>query len=299
MSPTLLLLGSLEYTSRDTYYRRVQLEALARLHDWYFVLHAAHLMAQAAFLLHLLNFQPRIGIVTRSLGHASHDLGAFLLMLALVVALYAGAGHVLFGAAVAPFATLPRALDTCFAMLMGDTAVGGALRALPRPLRTVGAIYFWSFMLLVFLVLINFVLAIICDAFCEVKEATEGAPSVWEEVRGLLSDAAARVTGRQRVSTREIGAMLERWADGAERAQQLGDGAAAAPPEAVPLSAVEVHAVLQLRASLAAGKGDGNDDAAQQRLRYMAAWIHRTLRPMKLRDDLAATVQNDPDAPVR
>lgn len=34
-------------------------------------------------------------------------------------------------------------------------------------------LYFWSFMILVFLILLNFLLAIIVDAFSEIKEATK------------------------------------------------------------------------------------------------------------------------------
>ena len=34
-------------------------------------------------------------------------------------------------------------------------------------------LYFWSFMILVFLILLNFLLAIIVDAFSEIKEGTK------------------------------------------------------------------------------------------------------------------------------
>jgi hypothetical protein len=36
-----------------------------------------------------------------------------------------------------------------------------------------GVLYFWSFMILVFLILLNFLLAIIVDAFSEIKETTK------------------------------------------------------------------------------------------------------------------------------
>jgi hypothetical protein len=36
-----------------------------------------------------------------------------------------------------------------------------------------GVLYFWSFMILVFLILLNFLLAIIVDAFSEIKEGTK------------------------------------------------------------------------------------------------------------------------------
>jgi hypothetical protein len=51
-------------------------------------------------------------------------------------------------------------------------------------------------MLLVFTLLLNFVLAIICDSFCEVKEATNAAPGILEEIQGLMVDWFRHITGK-------------------------------------------------------------------------------------------------------
>lgn len=47
-----------------------------------------------------------------------------------------------------------------------------------------GTLFFWTYELLVFMVLLNFLLAIIVDAFSEVKEQTHETTGIHTEVRG-------------------------------------------------------------------------------------------------------------------
>jgi hypothetical protein len=92
--------------------------------------------------------------------------------------------------------------------------------------NTIGQLYFWSFELIVFMVLLNFLLAIIVDAFCEVKEATVDASSIFTGVADLVSvcwaDMAARfyrhaaiddgLGPRIRISISDMGAWLKQLA---------------------------------------------------------------------------------------
>jgi hypothetical protein len=68
-----------------------------------------------------------------------------------------------------------------------------------------GVLYFWSFMILVFMILLNFLLAIIVDAFSEIKNATKERTGGWRgsiwaleaqnpelSRKGALHDAAMR-----------------------------------------------------------------------------------------------------------
>ncbi len=70
------------------------------------------------------------------------------------------------------FSSFGRALDTCFAVLLGDISVLDDLHLLTGLQGLAGTLFFWSFELLVFMVLLNFLLAIIVDAFSEVKDRT-------------------------------------------------------------------------------------------------------------------------------
>jgi hypothetical protein len=284
----------------------LQLETLLEIQDWYFVLHAIHLAQQTVYLLRLMLFQPRIGIVSRSLAHALHDIGNFLLMLAVVLIFYAAAGNTLFGSQISYFATMSDSILTCLSMLTGDTGVAAELRVLVQPLRTVGVFFFWSFMILVFLLLFNFALAIICDAFCEVKEATDMAPGLWEEIFSLIRDFVLRFSGKHRLQTYEIGALLKRWADGAESAKALMQTNADEPEQTVRVTPLSIYCALKFRSviihgALGAQKDElpGTDtEGSDKQLRYMASWIWNMLRPRRVCTDPNST-RTDPDALVR
>ena len=70
------------------------------------------------------------------------------------------------------FSTFGTAVNTCFAILLGDISVNDDLNQLQGLQGVAATLFFWSFELLVFMVLLNFLLAIIVDAFSEVKENT-------------------------------------------------------------------------------------------------------------------------------
>ena len=88
------------------------------------------------------------------------------------------------------FATFGSAVNTCFAILLGDISVNDDLKMLSGLQGVAATLFFWSFELLVFMVLLNFLLAIIVDAFSEVKENTH-------ETTGGLEVQQQAVIGRR------------------------------------------------------------------------------------------------------
>ncbi len=66
------------------------------------------------------------------------------------------------------FATFGDSVNCCFEILLGNIDVNTELRQLGGLQSIAGALFFWSYELLVFMVLLNFLLAIIVDAFSEV-----------------------------------------------------------------------------------------------------------------------------------
>lgn len=63
----------------------------------------------------------------------------------------------------------PHSINTCFEILLGNIDVNTDLRALGGLQSVAGILFFWTYELLVFMVLLNFLLAIIVDAFSEVS----------------------------------------------------------------------------------------------------------------------------------
>ncbi len=67
------------------------------------------------------------------------------------------------------FASFGDSVKTCFGILLGNIDVNTKLRELGGLQSAAGAVFFWSYELLVFMVLLNFLLAIIVDAFSVVR----------------------------------------------------------------------------------------------------------------------------------
>ena len=94
--------------------------------------------------------------------------------------------------------------------------------------RLPGTLFFWSFELLVFMVLLNFLLAIIVDAFSEVKASTSETVGLHTEVINLLADRARVWFGRyfnvHHIPEGRLAALLRQWASlkGGEDEEKTG-----------------------------------------------------------------------------
>lgn len=78
-----------------------------------------------------MDFQPRLGVVTRALQLAGPDLLHFFLVAGSVFLCYCVMGFLIFGNSLSWFATLGTSINTCFEMLLGEFAdVNTDLRAL-------------------------------------------------------------------------------------------------------------------------------------------------------------------------
>ena len=138
-------------------------------------------------LLKTLDFQKRMGIVTRTLFAALTDLGHFGVLFSIVFGAFALLAHVSFGNAVYGFSTYSQAVLTCFNMLLGHLDVIDEIFML----RDQVMVTFWymSFIFLVFFILLNVLLAILVDSYVEVKNATSNAKSMPSEMIQLLRSA--------------------------------------------------------------------------------------------------------------
>lgn len=148
-------------------------------------------------LLKLLDFQPKLGLITKTIFKAASDLGHFMIIFVFVVGIYTVQAYYLFGNSIEDFSNPGAAFNTCFNMLMGDNGPNSAVLAL-RPVA--GAIFIYTFILVVFFVLLNILLAILVEAYLRVVEDAQTALSVVEEL-GSLGKAMLKGTEfyRQRI----------------------------------------------------------------------------------------------------
>lgn len=121
-----------------------------------------------------MDFQPRLGVITRSLRLALPDLLHFALVAGAVFLGHAMMAFLIFGSAVPEFSGFGASVATCFSMLLGDAGdVPARLGALGGVQGAAGVLFFVAFELVVFLVMLNLLLAIIVDAFATVSGRAE------------------------------------------------------------------------------------------------------------------------------
>lgn len=106
------------------------LQFLVNTLSWYYALNGINILLVIARILNLMHFQPRLGVVTRSLLLAGPDLLHFTVVAGIVFVGYAMMAHVIFGNVIEKFSSFRLSIDTCFEMLLGEISVNEDLKAL-------------------------------------------------------------------------------------------------------------------------------------------------------------------------
>ncbi|KAK3241931.1 hypothetical protein CYMTET_48339 [Cymbomonas tetramitiformis] len=145
-------------------------------------------------LLKVCDFQPRMGILTRTIAMAASDLYHFFLLLLLIFMGYSITGHLVFGTTLKPFSRLMDSMYTLFnLMVFGDNSMADDLFLLIKSHGTAMGIvaisFYTSYAMLVVLILLNFLLAIIVDAFTCIKESIKETTSLHTELYQYTQNA--------------------------------------------------------------------------------------------------------------
>ncbi|CAD7949535.1 unnamed protein product [Amoebophrya sp. A120] len=121
--------------------------------------------------------QPRLGVVTNTIINAAVDILHFLVVFSSVFFAYALAGVIVFGRHLQEFATLDVSLTTCWRLVFGDFDWERTSRIAPWE----AAVFFYSFTLLVVLIMLNMLLAIILDTYMDVKGQSTKAETLYSQ----------------------------------------------------------------------------------------------------------------------
>lgn len=133
--------------------------------------------------------QPRLALVTSTVYSAGSDLIHFGIVFISVFLTFAFSAMVLFGRRLTDFSSFTKSLGTCFAIICGEfdwIQMRGQ-----NELTTI--IWFWSFMVIVFLVLLNMVLAIVMDVYTEVRANVLAADPIWVQAADLFRSLLLRL----------------------------------------------------------------------------------------------------------
>lgn len=143
----------------------------------------AHLLFMCRSFLSL-QWQPRLAVVTQTLAETAVDLFHFLLVLLPTWFAFAISGMMMFGRYLESFATIERAVATCFGIAVQsqwpwmDVSSENYLVAMT---------WSWTYLLLVVLIMLNMVLAIILDVYTEVSTRSGNTMTVWRQLKYIYS----------------------------------------------------------------------------------------------------------------
>ena len=136
-----------------------------------------------------LDFQERMGLVSRTIIASIPPICHFMVLFFLVFYGYAVVGHILFGHLFAPCATMEDSMMFLFLdMLIGYNPANFVVGMSGATESWAYLIYLYSFLLILFFILFNVLLGILIDTYCEIKSGLdEDAPSFMPEMANILT----------------------------------------------------------------------------------------------------------------
>ena len=134
------------------------------------------------------DFQPKLGIVTRTVGKSFQELAHFFALLSMVCLVYLIFGQVVFGDKVQQFSSLGQSAQTVIGWTLSgnDRGAGERLFELPGNLAVAGAVYYTTFALITTLMLLNFLIAIFSEGYIRVQNDSHSTSSLVSELTFLV-----------------------------------------------------------------------------------------------------------------
>lgn len=136
--------------------------------------------------------QPRLAVVTRTIWNAGSELFHFMIVLLTMFFSYVIAGMFIFGRRLWEFSEFKHAISKCFLFMLGNfdwEELGDE-----NPLTA--AFWFWSFMILMTLLMMNMLMAIIMDKYTEVKSDAAEHDTIAKQITGMIVETIQSTTGR-------------------------------------------------------------------------------------------------------
>jgi hypothetical protein len=156
------------------------------------------------------SLHPRLALLTGTLTHAWDDLWHTAILTCLLMLCFAGIGTWRFGNTLEGFGSFERTLQTEFEMLFGGFPEAWSNDPqLPRELQAFVVLY----LMVLFLLVLNFLLAIIVEAYMKVREqqdelATEGM--FQDDIYSCIAGGVLRIANGW-PDRRALGEELEQW----------------------------------------------------------------------------------------
>eukprot|EP00281_Chroomonas_sp_CCMP1168_P032498 CAMPEP_0206243566 /NCGR_PEP_ID=MMETSP0047_2-20121206/17674_1 /ASSEMBLY_ACC=CAM_ASM_000192 /TAXON_ID=195065 /ORGANISM="Chroomonas mesostigmatica_cf, Strain CCMP1168" /LENGTH=1778 /DNA_ID=CAMNT_0053668691 /DNA_START=6 /DNA_END=5343 /DNA_ORIENTATION=+ len=164
-----------------------QIRAIADIKMKYMAVNSICVILFVVRILKIIDFQPRMALITRTLRVASTDLLHFLVLFFIVLGGYATMGCLLFGGYLTKFQTLGSSMVELVFILMGwDENVFQEMSTVSETQQPATAfafyVFYWSWIVISTFVLLNVVLAIVVDAYATVKQNSHESATIASEI---------------------------------------------------------------------------------------------------------------------
>lgn len=130
----------------------------------------------------LLRFNKRMSILSSTLKNAAFSLAMFGLIFGILFLAFSLIGTVVFGSMVNEYRNTASSFTSLLSLMLGKTT----FKDLDEANRILGPLFFFAFMFLVSMVLINMFLSIIIDSYHEVKRDLEKQDNEYEIVDFII-----------------------------------------------------------------------------------------------------------------
>ncbi|CAI5516019.1 unnamed protein product [Closterium sp. Naga37s-1] len=137
-------------------------------------------------LLKVMDFQPYLGIITRSLALATPSLLHFFLLSFTVFFCFSMYAYLVFGGAMELFSTVLNSMFSCFLLLLNDNGSAYFFQRLESWDLIAAMLFFFMFIVFMVFILLNFLIAIIVDAFMSVNDSNVVATSITSDIAHIF-----------------------------------------------------------------------------------------------------------------
>lgn len=115
------------------------------------------------------DFSEQLGIVTSTIQRSAKQLMPVLVVFIVIMVSYVTIAHTMFGERLRAFSTYGNSLETCLRMLLGDWDYGALFPDERTDNLLSRVLFFWSFIVVLYLLIVNMVLAIVFAVYDEIK----------------------------------------------------------------------------------------------------------------------------------
>merc|ERR1712232_471030 len=137
---------------------------------------------------HAFEGHPKLGVITETLRRGIVDITHFMIVFMLVFINFTLGAYFIYGNQLYEWSNFWLALNSSFRTLMGDFDFAAMYAISPVP----AMVWFWLYMVLFYLIMLNMLLAIVMDTYSEVKSECDHKCEEMEGLKREASEAASK-----------------------------------------------------------------------------------------------------------